>query len=1208
MKMRLLLLFAACFIVENAIAQDRPNYQLLWQIQKEGKSQGYLFGTMHVTDEEAYDMSDSVLVCLDRCDQVAFEINFDELTDNLFSDIVQSYVDNKFDVDLYEVDDESVDLEKIIPLDTTAFKPLIMSDSDEETEHEKSSSKQKNKSKKEILETEEKEPESKFTSPLDMYLHNRAKFHGQKIVGLEVIEDQMRFFIKEKDDVDIKSLPDSALRKEFVKFIYEEAEQKSSEGRNTFLEIYQQGDIAKIDSIFKAYAIISGDINAFNMLSRNIVMADGIDSLLNTGTLFAAVGAAHLPGEAGVIELLRAKGYQLSPVKATFTGLASNMLSEELVLPGNWTRFRIPNGSFSVEMPKTPDPLNYGGGALTMYYSLDITNMKIYMSMEQKKYNAGRDPKVLDELVQNISILNPNAQIKSTQDIPVEGAQAKEVYYSIPEGDYRVHLIGKNDNIFMLMCGGPPGIDLQNPDFERYFSSIIMDQTKPNTQQESELEWKNYHSPMGSFSVDLMGETKEMIQKIQIDEDHFSKLRIVMNGIPSDLGIMNINLLTPSNATQYYNIQALSNIITDFKSEAELENQIVEEKSISVDGFPAKLVTKKQGEEVKSMLICMHGNTIAFFEYQCPQRNLHIFEHVISSFRWEPLEPAAEMKYTMPDHSASVITYGPMTKMKKSAFGYEVPGDSDELTWSLNDHRSTTYSELTYKKLSPLFFHAYPDSLLMQTAKEQYSWFDSIVTTTFIKEKKQLRVVAHRDSTIITHSVYQIAGDRLYSYKIEIPSDWKDIKKIDDIIESFTVDYNSDFDITKNRLIENIARIEENTDQNNNYQLINDFRECQVATADSSMLILEWFKNRSDDSLSYGSIFEALTTHLLSIHEVDFLRLAKQKFHSTESSSVQLRLLELILNLNTNEALHVYFELYPQLKPHEVNFWEPVPSSYDTDYYAKHLGEIIEFSLKHPSLSDNILNQIYYATPGYEFINQNNQDSVIALYKKDLETSLLNHEAKVLQLMESALANRRSDSYFDVDASSAYLIALLPRSNKSIEILNNLKPEKGSLGDYEVLKARMHHNLKISKSQKTSVLESPYGFTLVKELKESGQLKEIPKKYLEQSQLDRLYLCYIMYDDEDGTKVEVKWQKKYTRNVGGKEYELYAYSVKWIYDEEYGDSEVAEYLVGPHQKDDPLTFEIEPFVHYDLYLLEEPDSQNKKNKEMAIEKIWMSIK
>lgn len=51
---------------------------------------------------------------------------------------------------------------------------------------------------------------------------------------------------------------------------------------------------------------------------RNLRMADRLRPLLKKGSAFVAVGAAHLPGDSGLIAQLRQQGYRVIPVKLEF--------------------------------------------------------------------------------------------------------------------------------------------------------------------------------------------------------------------------------------------------------------------------------------------------------------------------------------------------------------------------------------------------------------------------------------------------------------------------------------------------------------------------------------------------------------------------------------------------------------------------------------------------------------------------------------------------------------------------------------------------------------------------------------------------------------------------------------------------------------------------------------------------------------------------
>src|SRR5690606_12331240 len=91
----------------------------------------------------------------------------------------------------------------------------------------------------------------------------------------------------------------------------------------TLLEdAYRERNSNLIDSLDQA---IYTEHYLNNMLYiRNRNMAAKLDSLVRNAKLFAGIGAAHLRGKNGVIQLLRDKGYTVSPLvsKASRRGLA----------------------------------------------------------------------------------------------------------------------------------------------------------------------------------------------------------------------------------------------------------------------------------------------------------------------------------------------------------------------------------------------------------------------------------------------------------------------------------------------------------------------------------------------------------------------------------------------------------------------------------------------------------------------------------------------------------------------------------------------------------------------------------------------------------------------------------------------------------------------------------------------------------------------
>ncbi len=64
------------FFAQAAMSKNYPS--LLWEITGNGlKKTSYLYGTMHVSDKVAFNLTDSFFVAIKSCDAVALELNMD---------------------------------------------------------------------------------------------------------------------------------------------------------------------------------------------------------------------------------------------------------------------------------------------------------------------------------------------------------------------------------------------------------------------------------------------------------------------------------------------------------------------------------------------------------------------------------------------------------------------------------------------------------------------------------------------------------------------------------------------------------------------------------------------------------------------------------------------------------------------------------------------------------------------------------------------------------------------------------------------------------------------------------------------------------------------------------------------------------------------------------------------------------------------------
>src|ERR1700748_2148977 len=65
-----------CFFLSNAQQEKHQYPSVFWEITGNGlKTPSYLFGTMHVSNKMVFHLSDSFYNAIQRCDEVALELN-----------------------------------------------------------------------------------------------------------------------------------------------------------------------------------------------------------------------------------------------------------------------------------------------------------------------------------------------------------------------------------------------------------------------------------------------------------------------------------------------------------------------------------------------------------------------------------------------------------------------------------------------------------------------------------------------------------------------------------------------------------------------------------------------------------------------------------------------------------------------------------------------------------------------------------------------------------------------------------------------------------------------------------------------------------------------------------------------------------------------------------------------------------------------------
>ena len=151
---------------------------------------------------------------------------------------------------------------------------------------------------------EETDMDCKSTDGMEMMIMEASHPYNKPINGLETLEFQAGIF---------DSIPYEEQAKELVNYIDSAAEYRQM--NQELATVYKNQDLDKIDALSAKGDPGMSRYMDLLLYDRNRKWARSLDSLLNGKSLLVAVGAAHLPGENGVINLLRREGYTLTPVK-----------------------------------------------------------------------------------------------------------------------------------------------------------------------------------------------------------------------------------------------------------------------------------------------------------------------------------------------------------------------------------------------------------------------------------------------------------------------------------------------------------------------------------------------------------------------------------------------------------------------------------------------------------------------------------------------------------------------------------------------------------------------------------------------------------------------------------------------------------------------------------------------------------------------------
>ena len=281
---KLFLILAVFFFQLPVSAQQNSENALLWKVEGNGlKKASYLFGTVHMICEEAFVMPKKVLSAMDQTEQSYLEIN---MAAPDFAQQAQKYMKSEKALSSEISKEDYVYIDSVVKAklnyklsDFENLKPALVM----------AFLMQKSFTCK-VLSFEEE-------------IIKRTKAAGKGIEGLSTVAEQYSFLDKifeAKDMGDyLRTYTDTEMQK-ITKVI---------------MDAYLKEDLKTIDKLMLEFS--STNPEGYNQLLpvRNQLWAARMPEIMETKATFFGVGCGHLLGKEGLVNLLRQKGYQVSPVQ-----------------------------------------------------------------------------------------------------------------------------------------------------------------------------------------------------------------------------------------------------------------------------------------------------------------------------------------------------------------------------------------------------------------------------------------------------------------------------------------------------------------------------------------------------------------------------------------------------------------------------------------------------------------------------------------------------------------------------------------------------------------------------------------------------------------------------------------------------------------------------------------------------------------------------